>query len=119
MMIKDNILKLSSWLKENYNTVVFLLIAIMSLFVFIIMGLYVWGFVCNGLWGMHFPLETILSFTTILIVQSISLAGFAFSCSKKLDIDSKYNSEEGKPPQYSNHIVGQVEKIVKDKLGGK
>ena len=36
-MIKENILSLSYWLKENYNTVIFLLIAIMSIFVFIIM----------------------------------------------------------------------------------
>jgi hypothetical protein len=117
-MIKENILSLSYWLKENYNTVIFLLIAIMSIFVFIIMGLYVWGFICNGLWGMKFPLETILSFTTILIVQSISLAGFAFSCNSKYKYDSSLNSEDRKPA-YSNQIVNKVENIVNSTIGGK
>ena len=111
--IADKIIRLSEWLKTNYNTIIFIVIALMSTYVAIILGLYSWGFIANGLYGMHFPVETCLSFTTVLVTQLVALATYAYSANKKYYIDSNSNSEQNKPAYKE-----QITQIIKDEIDG-
>lgn len=88
----------------------------MSVYVAIILGLYSWGFIANGLYGMHFPVETCLSFTTVLVTQLVALATYAYSANKKYYIDSNSNSEQNRPAYQD--AIKPITKIIEDKIDG-
>ena len=104
--MKDKIVRFSRWAQKNWLALVIFLSVLMMLFLCVVMFSWLYGYWSNALSGTHFELSSCWQGITVVGTGIAGIVGLGKACWTKYGMDSRYNSEQGKP--YISNIASAV-----------
>lgn len=95
--MKDKIVRFSAWAQKNWLALVIFLSVLMMLFLCAVMFSWIYGYWSNALSGTRFELASCWTGITVVGTGIAGVVGLGKACWTKYGMDSRYNSEQGKP----------------------
>ena len=104
--MKDKIVRFSRWAQKNWLALVIFLSVLMMVFLCAVMFSWLYGYWSNALRGTRFELASCWTGITVVGTGIAGIVGLGKACWTKYGMDSRYNSEQGKP--YISNVASAV-----------
>lgn len=95
--MKAKIIAFGKWAQDNWLALIIIMGIIMMIFLCLVMISWLYGYWANALYGMHFELSSCWSGITVVVTGLGGVAALAKAAWTKYGMDSRYNSEPGRP----------------------
>lgn len=109
--MKDKVVRFAKWAQKNWLALIIFLSVLMMLFLCAVMFSWLYGYWSNALRGTRFELQSCWTGVTVVCTGVAGIVSLGKACWTKYGLDSKYNSEQGKP--LASNITNTVSTMAK------